>query len=174
MIFDLGDRQPVFEGDGHFVAPGACIVGDARLKEESSVWFNAVIRADNDRIEIGRRSNIQDGAVLHTDPGIPLLIGDGVTVGHRVVLHGCTIGDHALIGIGSTILNRAVIGEKSVVGANSLITEDKEFPPESLIMGSPAKRIRALNEKEMAMIEAAKATYVEKSKRYARELSATQ
>jgi len=174
VIFDLGDRHPVFEGADFYVAPSACIVGDVRLKKGSSVWFNAVIRADNDRIEIGRASNVQDGAVLHTDPGIPLLIGDGVTVGHRAVLHGCTIGDQALIGIGSTILNRAVIGEKSVVGANSLITEGKEFPSGSLIMGSPAKRVRALNEKETAMIDAAAAAYVVKGLRYARELSAAQ
>jgi carbonic anhydrase/acetyltransferase-like protein (isoleucine patch superfamily) len=102
VIFKLEDRQPIFEGSNHYIAPGANIVGDVVLKDRASVWFNAVIRADNDRIEIGRESNVQDGAVLHTDTGIPLIVGDGVTIGHRVMLHGCTIGANSLIGIGST------------------------------------------------------------------------
>ncbi|MGY8796669.1 MAG: gamma carbonic anhydrase family protein, partial [Woeseiales bacterium] len=148
MIFKLKDRQPIFEGSNHYIAPGANIVGDVVLKDSASVWFNAVIRADNDRIEIGRQSNVQDGAVLHTDTGIPLIVGDGVTIGHRVMLHGCTIGANSLVGIGSTILNHAVIGENSIVGANSLITEGKSFPPGSLLMGSPAKFIRPLSEDE--------------------------
>ena len=171
MIFKLEDRQPIFEGSNHYIAPGANIVGDVILKDRASVWFNAVIRADNDRIEIGRESNVQDGAVLHTDTGIPLIVGDGVTIGHRVMLHGCTIGANSLIGIGSTILNHAVIGENSIVGANSLITEGKSFPPGSLLMGSPAKFIRPLSEDEKSMIGAAGNSYVEKSRLYARQLS---
>ena len=171
MIFKLKDRQPIFEGSNHYIAPGANIVGDVVLKDSASVWFNAVIRADNDRIEIGRQSNVQDGAVLHTDTGIPLIVGDGVTIGHRVMLHGCTIGANSLVGIGSTILNHAVIGENSIVGANSLITEGKSFPPGSLLMGSPAKFIRPLSEDEKSMISATRNSYVKKSRLYARQLS---
>ncbi len=171
MIYRLEDRQPIFEGSNHYIAPGAIVVGDVVLKDSASVWFNAVIRADNDRIEIGRESNIQDGSVLHTDTGIPLVVGDGVTIGHRVILHGCTIGANSLIGIGSTIPNHAVIGEYSIVGANSLITEGKSFPPGSLLMGSPAKFIRTLSEDEKSMLGAARKSYVEKSRLYTRQLS---
>jgi carbonic anhydrase/acetyltransferase-like protein (isoleucine patch superfamily) len=171
VIFKLKDRQPIFEGGNHYIAPGANVVGDVLLKDSASVWFNTVIRADNDRIEIGRESNVQDGAVLHTDTGIPLIVGDGVTIGHRVMLHGCTVGANSLIGIGSTILNHAVIGENSIVGANSLITEGKSFPPGSLLMGSPAKFIRPLSEDEKSMIFEARRSYVEKSRLYTHQLS---
>jgi len=171
MIYSLGDREPEFEGDGHFVAPSASIIGSVTLKQGASVWFNAVLRGDNDLIEIGRNSNIQDGAVLHTDPGIELIVGDNVTVGHRAMLHGCTIGNNSLIGIGSTILNHAKIGGDCLVGAHSLITEGKEFPDGVLILGSPAKMIRELTEQEMESLKSSADVYVLNSQRFIRELN---
>ena len=139
----------MLEGDGHFIADNATIVGNVRLKANASVWFNAVLRGDNDWIVVGSSSNIQDSAVLHADPGIPLHIGDGVTAGHKVMLHGCTIGDNSLIGIGSIILNHAKVGSNCIVGANSLLTEGKEYPDGVLIVGSPAKVIRDLRDEEI-------------------------
>lgn len=171
MIAALGDREPVLEGDAHFIAESADVVGSVRLKAESSVWFQAVLRGDNDRITIGERSNVQDGAVLHADPGYPMTVGDGVTIGHKVMLHGCTIGDNCLIGINSVILNGARIGKNCVVGAQSLITENKTFPDNSLIMGSPAKVARPLSEEEVAMISVSAEAYVKNARRYRTELS---
>lgn len=168
MIQALGDRAPVFEGGDHFIAHNATIIGSVRLKNESSVWFNCVLRGDNDWLEIGERSNIQDGCVLHTDPGIRLIVGDGVTVGHKVMLHGCEIGDNSLIGIGSTLLNGAKIGSNSIVGAHSLVTENKEFPAGSLILGSPARLARQLNEEELEQIAGSARIYVENAARYRR------
>lgn len=166
MILALGDLAPVFEGGGHFIADTATIIGSVRLKDRSSVWFNCVLRGDNDWLEVGERSNIQDGCVLHTDPGIELVIGDGVTVGHKVMLHGCRIGDNSLIGIGSTLLNGAKIGRNCVVGAHSLVTENKEFPDGSLILGSPAHVARELSKEEIARIGWSADVYVENAKRF--------
>ncbi len=171
MIYSLGDRQPEFEGDGHFVAPSASIIGNVTLKQGASVWFNAVLRGDNDMIEIGRNSNIQDGAVLHTDPGIELIVGENVTVGHRAMLHGCTIGNNSLIGIGSTILNHAKIGGNCLVGAHSLITEGKEFPGGVVVLGSPARIVRELTEQEMDFLKSSVDVYVLNSQRFIRELN---
>ena len=120
MIYDLGDRTPVFEGDGHFIADNATIIGSVRLGANASVWFNCVLRGDNDWLVVGERSNIQDGSVLHTDPGLELVVGSGVTVGHKVMLHGCTIGDGTLIGMGATVMNGAVIGRRALIGAGGL------------------------------------------------------
>ena len=170
MIYSLGDRSPVFEGDQQFIADGARIIGHVRLKAESSVWFNCVLRGDNDWIEIGERSNVQDGSVLHTDPGWPLTIGRGVTIGHKVMLHGCTIDSNTLVGIGSTILNGAVIGSNCIVGANSLITENKVFPDGSLILGAPARAMRELSDEEIASIAQSADHYVANANRYLREL----
>ena len=170
MIVSLGDRRPNLEGDGHFIAPTAAIIGSVTLKQGASVWFNAVLRGDNDLIEVGANSNIQDGAVLHTDPGIELIIGDNVTVGHRVMLHGCTIGSNSLIGIGATLLNRSRIGSNCIVGAQSLITEGKEFPDGVLIFGSPAKVIRDLNDQELEFLITAADVYVQNSQRFLKEL----
>ena len=142
-----------------------------RLKSHSSVWFNVVIRGDNEWIEIGERSNIQDGSVLHTDPGLPLTVGANVTVGHKVMLHGCTIGDNSLIGIGSTILNGASVGENCIVGAHALITENKSFPPGSLIIGAPAKVARPLSDEEIASIGASAEHYVQNAARFRDQLS---
>lgn len=170
MIFAVGERVPVIEGEGHFIAENAAVIGSVRLRRESSVWFNSVLRGDNDWIDIGERSNIQDNSVLHTDPGIELVVGNGVTVGHRVMLHGCRVGDHSLIGIGSTILNGATIGRNCIVGAHSLITENKEFPDGSLIIGSPARIARPLSADEIERLKRSADVYVDNARRYNREL----
>jgi carbonic anhydrase/acetyltransferase-like protein (isoleucine patch superfamily) len=166
----LGDRQPVLEGNDHYLADNATIIGRVRLKDASSVWFNCVLRGDNDWIEIGERSNIQDGSVLHTDPGLKLTVGNNVTVGHKVMLHGCTIGDNTLIGIGSTILNGARVGNDCIVGAHALITENKEFPDGSLILGAPARVARQLTPEEINAIGQSANVYVANAKRFAAEL----
>ena len=172
MIYSLGDRAPEFEGTGHFVADNATVIGSVRLRNKASVWFNCVLRGDNDWLVVGERSNIQDGSVLHTDEGIELIVGDGVTVGHKVMLHGCTIGDNSLIGIGSTILNGAKIGNDCIVGAHALITENKTFPDGSLILGSPAKTVRALDEEEIAGIRWSADVYVKNAERFNSDLLA--
>lgn len=171
MKYALGNRVPVLEGSDHYIADGARIIGSVRLKSHSSVWFNVVIRGDNEWIEIGTRSNIQDGSVLHTDPGLPLTVGANVTVGHKVMLHGCTIGDNSLIGIGSTILNGASVGENCIVGAHALITENKSFPPGSLIIGAPAKVARVLSAEEIASIGVSAEHYVQNAARFRDQLS---
>lgn len=170
MIYSLEDRVPVLEGDGQFIADNATIVGKVRLKSNASVWFNAVLRGDNEWIVVGANSNIQDAAVLHADPGIPLHIGDNVTAGHTAMLHGCTIGDNSLIGIGSIILNRAKVGRNCIVGANSLITEGKEFPDGALIVGSPAKVVRDLKDEEIKHNTWSANHYVENAHRFLAQL----
>jgi carbonic anhydrase/acetyltransferase-like protein (isoleucine patch superfamily) len=166
VIHTLGEQSPELVGDGHFVAPNATIIGNVRLQPEASVWFNCVIRGDNELIEIGPGSNVQDGSVLHTDPGFPLMIGRGVTVGHKVMLHGCTIGDNSLIGIGSTVLNGARIGSNCLVGASALITEGKSFPDGTVILGTPAKVVRELSDEEIAGLKETASHYVENAARY--------
>ena len=168
-IYSLGDRQPVLGPDA-WVAPNATVIGDVRLGDNASIWWNAVVRGDNDTITIGAGSNIQDGSVLHVDAGVPLSIGDNVTVGHQVMLHGCTIGDESLIGIKSVILNRAVIGRHCIIGANSLIPEGKVIPERSLVMGSPGKVVRELSDDEVARLLLAAQGYVENARRYRAEL----
>ena len=170
MIFQIDKHKPKFN-DTNFIAQNATVIGQVTLEEDASVWFNVVIRGDNDPIIIGKKSNIQDGSILHTDLGAPLNIGEGVTVGHKVMLHGCTISENCLIGINTTILNHAVIGKNSIVGANSLITEGKEYPENTLIMGSPAKSIRQLREAEIMMINMSSEAYVENGKRFMKSLS---
>ncbi|MDJ0812502.1 MAG: gamma carbonic anhydrase family protein [Woeseiaceae bacterium] len=171
MIYALGDRSPELVGDGHFVAPNASVIGHVRLLPESSVWFNCVLRGDNEPIEVGAGSNVQDGCVLHTDPGFPLTIATGVTVGHKVMLHGCTIGENSLIGIGSTILNGATIGRNCLVGAHSLVTEGKSFPDGSLIIGAPAKVLRELTEEEIAGMREAARHYIANAARFSSTLT---
>ena len=168
-IYSLGDRQPVLGPDA-WVAPNATVIGDVRLGDNASIWWNAVVRGDNDTITIGAGSNIQDGSVLHVDAGVPLTIGANVTVGHQVMLHGCTIGDESLIGIKSVILNRAVIGRHCIIGANSLIPEGKEIPERSLVMGSPGKIVRQLSDEEVARLLLAAKGYIENARRYRAEL----
>ena len=172
MIYSLGDRAPVFEGDGHFVADNATLIGSVRLGDRASVWFNCVLRGDNDWLIVGERSNIQDGSVLHTDPGLDLVVGNGVTVGHKVMLHGCKIGDNSLIGIGSTVLNGAKIGSNCIVGAHALVTENKVFPDGSLILGAPARVARELDAEEIAMIGRSADIYVRNAARFSSDLLA--
>lgn len=169
-LYAIEGKQPVI-GTDVWVAPSADVIGDAHLGNEASVWFGAVIRADNTPIIVGTRSNIQESAMLHSDPGAPLTIGADCTIGHHAVLHGCTIGDDVLIGMGATVLNRAVIGAGCIVGAGALITEGKSFEPNSLIVGSPARAVRTLDEKSAAMLKASAQHYVEKSKVYAAGLT---
>ena len=165
MFYDLKDKKPKNTGE-NWVAPNATIIGDVTLEKNSSIWFNAVLRGDIELITIGENSNIQDGSVLHTDPGYPLTIGKGVTVGHMVMLHGCQISDHALIGIGSIILNNAKIGKNCIIGANSLITENKVIPDNSLVVGSPGRVLRKVTDEEIkAVLENGK-HYVDFSKKY--------
>ena len=170
MIYALGEHEPELTGDGQFVADNATIIGKVRLLASASVWFGCVLRGDNEWIEVGELSNVQDGCVLHTDIGFPLCIGKGVTVGHKATLHGCTIGDNSLIGIGSTILNGAVIGNNCIVGANSLVTEKQAFPDGSLILGAPARVRRQLTATEVASITASATRYVDNAARYREQL----
>jgi carbonic anhydrase/acetyltransferase-like protein (isoleucine patch superfamily) len=172
VIYTLGDRAPEFEGTGHYVADNATIIGSVRLKDKASVWFNCVLRGDNDWLVVGERSNIRDVCVLHTDEGIELIIGDGVTIGHKVMLHGCEIGDNSLIGIGSTILNGAKIGNNCVVGAHALVTENKTFPDGSLILGAPAIVVRELSEEEIAHVRWSADVYVKNAERFNSDLLA--
>jgi carbonic anhydrase/acetyltransferase-like protein (isoleucine patch superfamily) len=168
-IYSLGDRRPAL-GPEAWVAPNATVIGDVRLGDNASIWWNAVVRGDNDTITIGAGSNIQDGSVLHVDAGVPLTIGANVTVGHQVMLHGCTIGDESLIGIKSVILNKAQIGRHCIIGANSLIPEGKVIPERSLVMGSPGKVVRQLSDEEVARLLLAAQGYVENARRYRAEL----
>jgi carbonic anhydrase/acetyltransferase-like protein (isoleucine patch superfamily) len=153
-----------------WVAPSADIIGDARLSDRVNVWFGAVIRADNTPILVGAGTNVQDGAMLHSDPGAQLTIGEGVTIGHHAILHGCTVGGNVLIGMGATILNNAVIGENCLVGAGALVTEGRTFPPGSLILGTPAKTVRPLHDEEVWRLRDSAAAYVAKAKGYAERL----
>jgi carbonic anhydrase/acetyltransferase-like protein (isoleucine patch superfamily) len=164
--YAIGERRPVLATSA-WVAPNATLIGDVRLANNASIWWNAVLRADNDLIEIGENTNIQDGSVLHTDAGIRLVVGRNVTVGHLVMLHGCEIGDGSLVGIGSVILNRARIGESCLIGANTLIPEGKVIPPRSLVMGSPGKVMRELDDAEVARLVASAQGYVANARRYA-------
>ena len=153
MFYDLEDKKLKNSGE-NWVAPNATIIGDVTLEKNSSIWFNAVLRGDIENISIGEGSNVQDGSVLHTDPGYPLKIGKDVTIGHLVMLHGCTIGDKSLIGIGAVILNGAKIGKNCIIGANSLITENKIIPDNSLVVGSPGKIVRQVsNDEEKSITE---------------------
>ncbi len=168
-LYEIGGHRPQIAPDA-WVAPSADLIGDVHLAELASVWFGAVIRADNTPIVVGARTNVQDGAMLHSDPGAPCTLGADVTVGHHAILHGCTIGDRTLIGMGATILNRAVIGEDCLVGAGALITEGKTFPPGHLIVGSPARAIRPLDDMQKAMLKASAALYAAKQRDYAQDL----
>lgn len=164
-IFQLGDDTPRIHPSA-WVADNASVIGRVELGEHASVWYGAVLRGDNEWMRVGHRSNIQEHSVLHTDTGVPLTIGDDVTVGHRVVLHGCSIGDQSLIGIGSVLLNGCRIGRQSIVGAGALVTEGKEFPDGALIVGSPAKVVRMLTPEQIARLQASAAHYVNNAQRH--------
>ena len=172
-VYALADKNPQLPSDGEYwIAPNATVIGDVTLHPGASVWFGAVVRGDNDPVTIGRDTNIQDGSVLHSDPGAPLIIGDGVTVGHMVMLHSCEIGDNCLIGIGAVILGRAKIGNNCLIGANTLITEGKVIPDNSLVMGQPGKVVRQLEPGQIAALKASAAHYVQNWRRYAGDLKA--
>jgi carbonic anhydrase/acetyltransferase-like protein (isoleucine patch superfamily) len=166
MLYRLNERFPELRGERHFIADNASIIGTVILENNVSVWFNAVLRGDNEPIHIGANSNIQDGAVLHTDPGAPLRIAENVTVGHQAMLHGCSIGEGSLIGIKAVILNHSIVGKNCLIGANTLITEGKVIPDNSLVIGSPAKVVRTLTKEEIAALRSNTAHYVELMTRY--------
>jgi len=168
-LYEIDGTAPTL-GEGAWVAPSADLIGDVRLGARASIWFGAVIRADNTPIILGEESNFQDGSIGHSDPGAPLTIGARVTVGHQAILHGCRVEDEALIGMGARILNGAVIGAQCLVGAGALVTEGKQFEPRSLIVGSPARIVRQLSEQQVAMLRLSAAHYAEKAARYAQGL----
>jgi carbonic anhydrase/acetyltransferase-like protein (isoleucine patch superfamily) len=165
-LYEFESLRPTL-AEGAWAAPSADLIGDVRLGARASVWFGAVIRADNTPILVGEESNVQDGAVGHSDPGAPLTIGRRVTVGHQAILHGCTIGDGALIGMGARVLNGALIGTNCIVGAGALVTEGKTFEPGMLIVGSPARIVRQLSDQDLQMLQLSAAHYAEKAARYA-------
>jgi len=166
-IYSIDGATPELPEDGsYWIAPTAVLIGRVRLKKNASVWFGAVLRGDNEWIEIGENSNVQDNSVCHTDPGQPVTIGANVTVGHNVILHSTTVGDNSLIGMGSILLNRSKIGANCLVGANTLIAEGKEFADGSMILGSPGRVLRALGERELAILKISAQTYVHNYKRF--------
>lgn len=165
-LYEFNGQRPTL-GPGAWAAPSADLIGDVRLGAQASVWFGAAIRADNTAIVIGARSNVQEGSVLHSDHDAPLTIGDDVTVGHQVMLHGCTVGDGALIGMGAIVLNHAVIGEGCIVGAGALVTEGKVFPPRQLIVGAPARAVRPLDDAAQAMLRASALHYAQRAADFA-------
>lgn len=171
-IFSLDDQQPLIHPSA-WVADNATVIGQVELKADSNVWFSAVIRADNDRIEVGERSNVQDGAVLHVDEGVPLTIGNDVTIGHQAMLHGCTIGDGSLIGIKAVVMNRAVVGRDCLIGASALIPEGRVIPDRSLVVGSPGRIVRELSDDEIAALRNGAAQYVLKARHYRAGLKIT-
>lgn len=171
MLYALGDRKPVLPADGSaFVAPNASVIGSVALRANTGIWFNAVLRGDNDPITIGENSNIQDGSVLHTEDGSDLIVGRGVTVGHKVMLHGCHIGDNCLIGINAVVLNDARIGSNCLIGANTLVPEGREIPDGSLVVGSPGRIVRSLKPEEIERIRESARQYVENARRYMAKL----
>lgn len=168
-IYELQGQQPEL-GPQAWVADSAQVIGQVVLGENASIWFGTVVRGDSERITIGRNTNVQDACVLHADAGVPLTLGDNVTVGHQVMLHGCTVGDGSLIGIGAVVLNRAVIGKNCLVGAGSLVTEGKTFPDGSMILGSPARVVRALTPEQIAGLQGVAQHYVDNAKVFAQTL----
>jgi len=169
MIYELGDRRVRIEGEV-YVAPSADVIGSVVLQDRCSIWFNAVVRGDSDEIVIGEETNIQDNAVLHTDPGIRLVLGRGVTVGHHAMVHGCEVGDYSLIGINAVVLNHARIGKYCTIGANALVTQGQEIPDYSVVLGSPGKVVRQIAEDKRAGLQKSAAGYVDRAREYLRAL----
>ena len=165
-LYRIGGQQPTVHPTA-WIAPSAELIGDVHVGEGASVWFGAVIRADNTPIVVGARANIQEGAMLHSDPGAPCTVGAGCTVGHHAILHGCTLGTHVLVGMGATVLNRAEIGDDCLIGAGALVTEGKLFSPGQLIVGSPARAVRPLDEAAIAGLKLSEAHYAHKAGDYA-------
>ena len=171
MIYDLGGDTPLLE-DGVWVAPDANVIGRIILRARASVWFCATLRGDNETIEIGAGSNVQENCVLHTDMGFPLTVGRDCTIGHKAMLHGCTIGDETLVGMGATVLNGAKIGKNCLIGAGALVTEGKEIPDGSMVLGAPGKVVRELDAQAIQMLKASALHYQENAARFARDLTA--
>ena len=170
MIYSLGDKRVRMEGAGHFIAPNAAVIGDVTLHENASVWFSCVLRGDAERLEVGAGSNIQDGTVIHADPGFPTIVGENVTVGHNAMLHGCTIGDGSLVGINAVVLNGAKVGKACLIGANALVTEGMEIPDGSMVLGSPARIKAQLSEEQQLMLMHNADHYVGNAQRFNRDL----
>ena len=171
MKYSLGKKRVKLVGEGHFIAPNAAVIGDVTLHENSSVWFSCVLRGDAERIEVGAGSNIQDGTVLHADPGYPMVVGRNVTVGHNAMLHGCTIGDGSLVGINAVVLNGARVGKRCLIGANALVTEGMEIPDGSLVLGSPAKVKANLSEEQQLAIGHNADHYMGNARRFKADLA---
>lgn len=174
MRYKLGEHEPELRGEGHFIAPNAAVIGRVVMEANSNVWFSAVLRGDEEDIFLGEGSNVQDGAVVHADPGFPAKIGRNVTVGHNAMVHGCTVGDGTLIGINAVVLNGAVLGKNCLVGANALVTEGMVVPDGSMVLGSPAKVRKTLSEEQQAALALSAAHYVNNAARFATDLEAAQ
>ena len=170
MLYRLGEHQPALPGEGHFVAPNAAVIGRVTLHSGASVWFSCVLRGDVEDITIGEGSNIQDGTVVHADPGFPVVVGRNVTVGHNAMLHGCRVGDGSLVGIGAVILNGATVGKGCLIAANALVTEGMDVPDGSVVMGSPGKVRKTLGEEERDMLALNATHYVDNAARFAEHL----
>ena len=166
MIIDLGDKKLKTADDNFWIAPNASVIGDVNLERDASIWFNAILRADNEPITIGEGSNVQDGAIIHTDPGYACNIGKKVTVGHMAMLHGCSIGDGSLIGIGSVVLNGAKIGKNCIIGSKALVTEGMEVPDGSMVLGIPGKIKKTLTEEEQSVVPLGAEHYIDNYKKY--------
>lgn len=171
MMYSLGKVKPQFDSENNFVAPNASVIGDVHLEQDASVWFGVVIRGDAEKITLRRGCNIQDGSVLHADPGFPLTIGANVTVGHQAMLHGCTVGENSLIGINAVVLNGAKIGKHCLIGANALITENTVIPDGSMVLGSPGKVVRQLSDEQKAALELSGQHYVLNANRFIKDLA---
>jgi carbonic anhydrase/acetyltransferase-like protein (isoleucine patch superfamily) len=170
-VYALDDAKPELPPEGEYwIAPNAILIGKVRLKKNASVWWGCVLRGDNDWIEIGENSNVQDNSVIHADHGQPTIVGADVTVGHKVILHSCTIGDGSLVGMGSTVLNRAKIGKGCLIGANTLVSENKEFADGLMILGAPGRAIKQISEQQQAMLKMSSAGYVANFKRFRAKL----
>ncbi|HMQ92230.1 MAG TPA: gamma carbonic anhydrase family protein [Amaricoccus sp.] len=168
-VYKLDEYSPELpEAGNYWIAPSATVAGRVRVGRDVGIWFGAALRGDDEALDVGDRTNVQDNAVLHADPGFPLMIGRGCTIGHGAIVHGCTIGDNTMVGMGSTIMNGARIGANCIIGANALVTEGKAFPDNSLIMGAPAKAVRELDPNAVSELERSAEAYVEKWRRYAR------
>lgn len=171
MLYQLGERKITLQADDYFIADNATVIGSVEIQNNVSIWFNVVIRGDNDQITLGENTNVQDGSILHTDPGYKLTLGKGVTVGHKAMLHGCEVGDYSLIGINAVILNGAKIGKHCLIGANTLIPENAVIPDGSMVVGSPGKVKKELNDLQKKMLEASAAHYVQNFKKYNQNLT---
>lgn len=169
-LYELDGTAPELPSDFSFVAESATVIGKVRIGSGVGIWFNAVLRGDNELIDVGARTNIQENAVLHTDMGFPLTIGEGCTIGHKAMLHGCTIGENSLVGMGATVLNGAVIGKNCLIGAGALVTEGKDIPDNSLVMGAPAQVVRTLDESAENRLRLSAAHYVENARRFSKGL----